>query len=288
LLAVNFPAAQITALDLSPDQLTHAERYCAGYENIAFAPYDFYSSQPIPGGGYDCAFAIEVFLHHPEPVIRALIGRLLAASRYVVSLDWSEHWPLKTPEHVWIHDYAKLYTEAGLKCASFALPEKVDGKQQVLFVAGLELPAALVALARKLRDLPQSNSMASPTDADWWRQQLELARYELMRVIPPGGTFILVNDDQWGEAQVLPDRRVIPFLERDGQYWGPPADDETAIRELGRLLQEGANHIVFAWSSFWWLEHYAGFRRHLQTFFPCVLENERMTVFRLESVNPRT
>src|SRR5438132_1898010 len=104
LLTQNFPGAQIMAVDLSPDQLLNARNYCAGCENITFQAYDFYSDEALPGEDYDCALAIEVFLHHPERVLRAVLGRLLAVSRSVVSIDWSEHWPWKTPAHVWVHD----------------------------------------------------------------------------------------------------------------------------------------------------------------------------------------
>src|SRR5262245_25651361 len=52
LLAENFPAAQITALDLSPDQLDNARRYCAGCANVVFQQYDFYSGQAFPGADY--------------------------------------------------------------------------------------------------------------------------------------------------------------------------------------------------------------------------------------------
>ncbi len=283
LLSENFPGAQITGLDLSPDQLANAKRYCAGRENIQFASYDFYSGQPVPGGGYDCAFAIEVFLHHPEPVIRALIGKLLAASQFVVSIDWSEAWPWKTPEHVWIHDYPKLYADAGLQCASFALPEKVEGKQQRLFVAGRALPAELIELERKLSEMPLTAATTLLTEGDEWVQQLERARQEILERIPADSTVILVNDDQWGEAQTLPDRRVIPFLEHEGQYWGAPADDATALRELKRLQQSGASHIIFAWSAFWWLDHYAGLRAHLASQCDCMLSNERVKIFQLNA-----
>jgi hypothetical protein len=77
------------------------------------------------------------------------------------------------------------------------------------------------------------------------------------------------------------DRRAIPFVERNGQYAGPPADDETAVRELERLRQAAASHIAFAWPAFWWLDHYAGLNRHLRANFPCVLENDRIVVFDL-------
>src|SRR5439155_12460115 len=64
LLAETFPNAQITALDLSPDQLENARRYCSNSRNISFQQYDFYSGAPFPGAAYDAVIAIEVFLHH--------------------------------------------------------------------------------------------------------------------------------------------------------------------------------------------------------------------------------
>jgi hypothetical protein len=82
--------------------------------------------------------------------------------------------------------------------------------------------------------------------------------------------------------QGLPQRRAIPFLEHLGQYWGPPADDATALRELERLRQAGASHIVFASPSFWWLDHYVGLCNHLRSLNACLLENERLVVVRLD------
>ena len=117
---------------------------------------------------------------------------------------------------------------------------------------------------------------------DDWTRQLQLATKELCGLIPAGGRFILVDDAQWGNVRELAGYRMIPFLEKDGRYWGPPADDDTAIRELERLKEAGASYIAFAWPSFWWLEHYAGLRRYVRSFFPCVLENERLVVFRLK------
>lgn len=118
-----------------------------------------------------------------------------------------------------------------------------------------------------------------------WMEMQDVASEELKARIPAGKTLILVDEDHWGDkwggSEIIADRRSVPFLERDGRYWGPPSDDETAIEEFERLRQAGASFMVFAWPAFWWLEYYAGLRRHLCSTFRCVLENERLVVFDL-------
>jgi succinoglycan biosynthesis protein ExoV len=114
-----------------------------------------------------------------------------------------------------------------------------------------------------------------------WLYAIHKALEELAAIVLPGESFILVDDQQWGGGEVIAGRHVIPFLERDGHYWGPPPDDETAIRELDRLRSSGVGHLAFAWTSFWWLDHYEEFTRHLRSSFPCPLENERLVIFRL-------
>ena len=115
-----------------------------------------------------------------------------------------------------------------------------------------------------------------------WLRQLYLTRQDIEAVIPRGETFVLV-DDQSFDAEVVGDRRPIPFLERNGQDWGSPPDDETAIRELERLRQAGANLVAIAWPAFWWLDYYTGLHRRLRSTFRCVLENDRLVVFDLKS-----
>jgi len=114
-----------------------------------------------------------------------------------------------------------------------------------------------------------------------WLHQIRQAIHEIAVLVPPGDTFILVDDDQWATGEDIAGRRRLPFLERDGQYWGPPADDETAIRELERLRQTGASFMVFGWDAFWWLDYYAGLHHHLRAQFRCVLENDYLVVFDL-------
>jgi GT2 family glycosyltransferase len=52
----------------------------------------------------------------------------------------------------------------------------------------------------------------------------------------------------------------------DGTYAGHhPADDRDAIERLEQLREEGARYLVIPSTSRWWLEHYRGFQRHLDT-----------------------
>ena len=120
-----------------------------------------------------------------------------------------------------------------------------------------------------------------------WMIRYRAASEALKRVVPEGASYILVDDQNWadpaGHGEVIARRNTIPFLERDGQYWGQPADDSVAVRELERLREKGATCIVFAWPCFWWLEHYHGLHQHLRKHFPCALDDSNVVVFALTS-----
>jgi serine/threonine protein kinase len=115
-----------------------------------------------------------------------------------------------------------------------------------------------------------------------WLERSQIAAEELKGLISPGATIILVDEAQLG-GDFVSDCRAMPFLERNGQYWGPPADDETAIRELERLRAGGASLIVFAWPAFWWLRHYKDFAAHIDRYSRCIWHNERLIVYDLRN-----
>src|SRR6185437_11673283 len=115
---------------------------------------------------------------------------------------------------------------------------------------------------------------------DFSIDQNSIALSEIASVIHSGEKFILVDQDEWPQ-KAPPGRSAIPFLERDGVYWGPPADDIIAIGECKRLQQAGATYIVFGWPAFWWLQHYSSFQQHLRANSSCLMQNERVVIFRL-------
>jgi hypothetical protein len=114
-----------------------------------------------------------------------------------------------------------------------------------------------------------------------WFCRLADALEAIRTAIPQDSAFILVDDDQWGVEQTLAGRKCWPFLERDGRYWGPPADDGVALEELARLRHAGAEFLVFAWPAFWWLDFYHGFGHQLQSRYPCVVRNPNLLAFDL-------
>jgi hypothetical protein len=120
----------------------------------------------------------------------------------------------------------------------------------------------------------------------WAPHQVYQASQDLAGVIPAGTTFVLVDGENWG-GPLCPELRQLPFLERNGQYWGPPADDDNALHEFERMRNEfGAGFIAFAEPAFWWLDHYIKFAGHLRRHFRCTLRNERLVIFDLRTRLP--
>lgn len=120
---------------------------------------------------------------------------------------------------------------------------------------------------------------AQPQD---WSDKLQLAVSEILRAVPTGDAFILIDGDQLGMHRVFAGRRPIPFLQDAGQYAGPPADCDSAIRAFEHVKQEThPSRLVLAWPAFWWREHYPDFARHLLDQYPAVLENDRLLILNL-------
>ena len=139
------------------------------------------------------------------------------------------------------------------------------------------------ALERSFREL------GFDADAALWRErspyfawitQLHETTQDLAALAGDQAPVILVDEDQLRTELHTP-RRLIPFLERAGEYYGQPADDDSAIAELERLRAAGARFIAFAWPAFWWLEYYSGLREHLETSYLRTIETDRLIGFDL-------
>jgi hypothetical protein len=97
-----------------------------------------------------------------------------------------------------------------------------------------------------------------------WCHRVERAARAICSHVPRSTTFTLADGNDWGTDQDFFGRTCRPFVERAGQYWGPPADDEDAIRECRRQCDTGSAFLVIAWPCFWWEQHYPGFVTRLE------------------------
>lgn len=113
-----------------------------------------------------------------------------------------------------------------------------------------------------------------------WNERVEIVQQEVADYIPAGERIIVADDNNWG-YDLFPGYDISPFMERDGEYWGPPTDEQTGIDEVERLRLTSANYIVIGWPAFWWLDYYSALREYLQSKYPCVLSNSRMVIYDL-------
>jgi O-methyltransferase len=113
-----------------------------------------------------------------------------------------------------------------------------------------------------------------------WMQQLHLLGQDLIRLVPQGEQVILIDQDAC-RFQLKTGHELIPFTQRDGQYWGPPADDAAALSELEGIRKAGVNYLAIAWPALWWIEQYPGWIAELAKSARCLLRSERGQIFRL-------
>lgn len=123
---------------------------------------------------------------------------------------------------------------------------------------------------------------------DRFREDEEIRRVRhaiasLWTTVPIGESLILVDDGQFGGHEKGFGRTVLPFVEREGVYWGPPDGDEAAIVELERLKNKGGRFLAFAWVSFWWLQYYSQFAAFISEQYNCCLASDDLVVFDLHS-----
>lgn len=113
----------------------------------------------------------------------------------------------------------------------------------------------------------------------WLRRRYEAA-LEIAGTVPTGHQFVLVDQDEWGMDETA-GRRAIPFLEREGRYWGFPSDDSAGVEELERQRRAGVRYVAVGWPAFWTLEHFPGMRAYLHESSDHVFESDRVIVFAL-------
>jgi FkbM family methyltransferase len=110
---------------------------------------------------------------------------------------------------------------------------------------------------------------------------LHVAQQELASVTPTDATVVVADLDHGGFGPTIAGRTRVPFLEKEGQYFGPPATDEQAVAELDRARRLGASHLAVLWPAFWFFDAYPTWSQRLRTVHRCLLDNDRLALFDL-------
>jgi hypothetical protein len=215
---------------------------------------------------YDLIFLGDIIEHFDKPAGLALLGDALAKARQAVIVSTpkfeTEQEDLCGNE---LERHRSLWTARDFRKFPGATVKTVDG-------------ATLLAVLRK-EGVPELRARPPRPPKAGDAQRLSETRKQLAELVPRGESFVLVDEEHL--RGTLRHTRSLPFLEKAGQYWGPPPDDATAIHELERLRQAGARSIVFIWTTFWWLKHYEQFERHLRSRYDCTHETDCVVAFDL-------
>jgi glycosyltransferase involved in cell wall biosynthesis len=104
---------------------------------------------------------------------------------------------------------------------------------------------------------------------------------EIAALVPPGDTFVLVDQGAFGQGQIIADRLCVRFPADTGNPRGLPDSDEAAIEQLERFRAEGAGFVVFVKPALWWLKRYDGLRLHLESRYTRELATDVSVAFGL-------
>ncbi len=168
--------------------------------------------------------------------------------------------------------FIELITEAALADATALL-----GQFGYVSVAGLGTPPSYHFIVPGRHALRDNKWHGGSHHA----HAVHTVQEQLAAVTAADAVVIVADLDEGGFGRTIAGRARLPFLEREGQYFGPPIDDTHAISELTRLRAAGATHFALLWPAFWFFDAYPIFAQHLRQSHRCLLENAGAIVFDL-------
>jgi 4-amino-4-deoxy-L-arabinose transferase-like glycosyltransferase len=157
---------------------------------------------------------------------------------------------------------------AGAACAFVG--SKISSSRVAMVTLSILLASSFTILAYLyLRPLYESSAA-----------QLRDAGLELRKITAPDSLIIAAD---MGDPTIFyyAKRKGWHFLERDGIYDGTPSDSQQAIANLERLRHRGATHLVFTANTFWWLQSFPEFTRHLTEVATLLSAAPRFRIYKL-------
>lgn len=253
--------------------------------------------------GWSLAEALYIWLLHVQSALLNTRGEQTMCAFYE---DMVDNWDRELQRLARFVGMPERAHDADVRSA---IADFVDSGMQhhrgAVCTSELDLPPAVLSGAERIYETLREDTQARSGEIELMLAEvIPLVRNEVQRVrgdgsrhrmhdfhavmgdiesiIPAGSTFIRIDQDELGPEVAIWSISV-PFLEKNGWYWGPPADDETAISELERLRGNGASFVVIAFPAFWWLDYYKGFHRYLRSRYHCALHTDRTVIFDLRS-----
>jgi GT2 family glycosyltransferase len=117
-----------------------------------------------------------------------------------------------------------------------------------------------------------------------YEREAQHLREAVKATVPSGATVLVVSRGDDALLR-LNGRRALHFPQAEDGGWAGhhPADSEEAIGHLEALRDGGAEYLAVPSTHRWWLEHYEGLRRHLETRYETVVSDERgVAIYRLQ------
>jgi glycosyltransferase involved in cell wall biosynthesis len=114
-----------------------------------------------------------------------------------------------------------------------------------------------------------------------WFHRLDRAVGNILDTVPDELNLVLVEGGAWDAKGALGRRSVRPFVEHNGDDWGPPQDSDAAIAQLECMRRTGIDYLAIAWPSFWWFDEYSAFFEHLGNVATCVLRSDDVVIYKI-------
>lgn len=163
---------------------------------------------------------------------------------------------------------------------SFPLPQE----DKTLFMKKWNFSDAVASLARigkrwNIAKLPKSLGFME----ERYLQGAGLLNKKLSSAMSADKKIVFVDNGAWLGSDATKGLNLIPFTERNGEFWGAPESDAAAISEVERQRKRGADLIIFTWHGSWHLEYYKGFDDYLRSHYPQTIDDNLMIGFDLRN-----
>jgi len=189
---------------------------------------------------FDLVVSLEVAEHLPGECAETFVDcltRLGPTILFSAAIPWqggTGHLNEQWPEYWARHFEDRGYVVVDCLRRKIWQNDKVEWPyvQNALMVVRREALAGHPTLQREFENAgPATLSVVHPRKyleaIGEWRRLLVTVQ-EIVGLVPPEESVIVVDHEVF--RRELVGRRAVPFLERDVEYWGPPADDATGIR----------------------------------------------------------